>query len=76
MDYLSQILTLKMVQIAAMPSSPADLLALGIGAAVIRNRHLVDPAPQPGHLGRHLGFEAESIRLGGCHLPNVGLKTL
>ena len=40
---------------------PADLLALGIGAAVVRNRQLPDPGIRLGQPGGDLGLEAETV---------------
>src|ERR1019366_4302083 len=40
---------------------PADLLAFGVGASVIRNRYFVDANSQLCQLHRHLGFHAEAV---------------
>src|SRR5262249_8546028 len=40
---------------------PADLLALGILSAVIRDRHLVDAAAEVGDLRRELRLEPEAV---------------
>ncbi len=42
--------------------TPADVLAFCIGAAVIRDRNLVDARPPLRQAGGHLGLEAESVR--------------
>src|SRR2546426_770028 len=42
---------------------PRDLLARLIAPAVIGDRNLVDPTPQPRHLGGELRLETESIGL-------------
>src|SRR5437764_11527777 len=58
--------------------SPTDLLALGIGAAAVRDAHLVDSPALPRHLGRDLGFDAEAVfvEVEGLHdLPAERLVT-
>ena len=55
---------------------PADLLALGVHPAVVRDRHLVDPAAQVRHLGRELGLEAEAIRAQRDAAQDVGAERL
>ena len=54
-------LNLVMCQKAAMPSLPADLLALGVGAAGIADRHLEDARVALREPRRDLRLEAEAI---------------
>jgi len=42
---------------------PRDLLALGVGAAVIRDGDLIHAPASLGHLGRHLWLEPEPVLL-------------
>src|SRR3990170_5831361 len=51
---------------------PGDLLPFGIGPAVVRDRHLVDPAAELGHLDRQLGLDPEPVRLEAETLEHVG----
>src|SRR5262245_58877422 len=41
--------------------APTDLLALGIGAAVVGDRNLVDPHPEPRRLDHQLGLDVEAV---------------
>ena len=43
--------------------APADLLALGVGAAGVGDADLVDAPAAAGHLGGDLGLEAEAVLL-------------
>ena len=45
--------------------TPGDLLALGVGAAGVRDADLVDPAALARHLGRDLGLDAEAFLVEG-----------
>jgi hypothetical protein len=56
--------------------APADLLAVGVGAASVRDADLVDPPSALGYLGGDLGFEAESILLDGDRLITSRRKSL
>ena len=56
--------------------APADLLALGVGAAVVADAHLVDPAAGPGHLGGDLGLEAEAVLLDVDRLDHLAAEGL
>src|SRR5713101_127503 len=40
--------------------APANLLSLGIGAAMVRDRHLVDPYPELGGLDHQFGLDVEA----------------
>src|SRR5574341_180384 len=51
---------------------PSDLLPLGVRPAMVRDRHLVDPAAELGHLDRQLGLDPEPIRLKAETLEHVG----
>ena len=54
----------------------ADLLALGVVAAVVRDRHLVDAQPQLGDLGRDLRLESEPVAPQGNSLERRRAKEL
>src|SRR6516225_3541943 len=41
--------------------APADLLAPGIGAAVVGDGHPENPSPQAGHLGRDFRLESKPV---------------
>ena len=55
--------------------APRDLLPLGVGAAMVADGHLVDPAAKPGHLGGDLGCEPEAGRPWGLFPGPVGTPT-
>ena len=55
---------------------PADLLALGVVAARVGDRHFVDPALELGDLDRDLGLEPETARLEAELSQDVPRKTL
>src|SRR5262245_14255775 len=56
--------------------APADLLALGVGAAVVADPQLVDPPVAPGHLGGDLGLEPEPVLLDDHRLDHLAPEGL
>src|SRR5262249_27638495 len=53
---------------------PGYLFSLLIGAAVIRDRHLVKTAAAFGKLHRNLGFETKAVRFQVDAVENLGAK--
>src|SRR5258706_917879 len=60
----------------AEPVAPADLLALGIGAPVVRDADLVDAHAQLGDLRGDLGLEAETVLLDRDRLDHLAPEGL
>jgi len=56
--------------------TPADLLALVVGAAVIGDAHLVDPAAAAGELGGDLRLKAEALLTDADRLNDLGAEGL
>jgi hypothetical protein len=44
------------------PISPSDLLALGIGPAIVADRYFIDTTPEFGHFCRHFWFKSKPVR--------------
>src|SRR5258708_5196856 len=56
--------------------APADLLPLGIGAAVVADAHLVDDALELGDFRGDLRLEAEAVFLDGDFLQHLPAEDL